>query len=90
MNMSVHEYRLQAMEDYIAVFGGTKWSVVLKFCEPLSSHVVSDEGLYKAITRSPEIEKALTLKLGECYKEEPSLNHLQKYARFQLEEDMGI
>jgi hypothetical protein len=53
MSMSVQEYRLQAVEDYVMEFGGTKWAVVLKFCEPLSSHVASDEGLYRAITRSP-------------------------------------
>lgn len=90
MSQSVQEYRLQVVADYVSEFCVTKLSIVKKYGETGRSYIASDEGLFRALTTSPEIEKALTLRLGERYKEDPSREHLRKYARFQLEQDMGI
>ena len=55
MSQSVQEYRLQVVADYVSEFCVTKWSIVKKYGESGRSHIVSDEGLFRALTTSPEI-----------------------------------
>jgi hypothetical protein len=78
------------VNDYSNEFCVTRLEILTQFGEPSIDFVISNVGILRAIVCSKATNMAVTVKLGERYKEDPSLQHLRKYSRFSLEKDFGI
>lgn len=87
---AVKEQRILAVNDYSNEFCVTRLEILTRFGEPSIDFVISNVGILRAIACSKATNLAVSIRLGERYKEDPSRQHLRKYLRFLLKKDLGI
>lgn len=87
---AIKKKRIRAVDDFSNEFCVTRLEILTRFGEPSISFVISRVGILRAIICSKATNTAVSIKLGERYKQDPSRQHLRKYARFQLENDLSM